>query len=421
MPASATTRSAGRVCATRRVQLDASEAGGEARIGLEQGVVELPGVFDEPALPFDRLDAKLDWKIERRPGAAPNITVRVREASFANADAEGELSATWRTGSGEGMARGGRFPGVLELDGRIGNARAVRTVRYLPLGTPGFGAQLRQPRGARRHDRAGVVPGPRRPLGLSLPRRQVGPRRASSGSRPRSPASSSPTSRARRRRRGRPKPATRLAVAHRRFRRADHRQDALEIRNARARLGGADWTGVRGAIPQLGDHARFEIEGMARGPLADMLRYVNATPVGRWTGRRARQRQRQRQSRPQARARRPARRSGRDQGQGQPRAGRQRRAHDARHAAARRRQGADRFHPERVHRRRRQRARARRRHELRRRFAGRQPALHGPGHGHRRGAAQCRRARSGRAACLSAGRPATARRSPSSAASRSSA
>ena len=118
------------------VQLDAGEAGGEARIGLEQGVVELPGVFDEPALPFDRLDAKLDWKIERRPGAAPNITVRVREASFANPDAEGELSATWRTGSGEGMARGGRFPGVLELDGRIGNARAARTVRYLPLGLP---------------------------------------------------------------------------------------------------------------------------------------------------------------------------------------------------------------------------------------------------------------------------------------------
>ena len=51
------------------VQLDASEAGGEARIGLEQGVVELPGVFDEPALPFDRLDAKLAWKIEPRPGA----------------------------------------------------------------------------------------------------------------------------------------------------------------------------------------------------------------------------------------------------------------------------------------------------------------------------------------------------------------
>jgi uncharacterized protein YhdP len=41
---------------------------------------------------------------------------------------------------------------------------------------------------------------------------------------------------------------------------------------------------VRGAIPQLGDHARFEIEGMARGPLAEMLRFVNATPVGRWTG-----------------------------------------------------------------------------------------------------------------------------------------
>ena len=58
----------------------------------------------------------------------------------------------------------------------------------------------------------------------------------------------------------------------------------LEIRDARAQLGGADWTRVRGTIPQLGDHARFEIEGTARGPLAEMLRYVNATPIGRWTG-----------------------------------------------------------------------------------------------------------------------------------------
>ena len=159
------------------VQLDASEAGGEARIGLEQGVVELPGVFDEPALPFDRLDAKLAWKIEPRPGALPNVTVRVREARFANADAEGELSATWRTGAGEGMARGGRYPGQLELDGRIGSARAVRTVRYLPLGLPDSVRSYVARSVLDGTIERAIVPGSRRPLGLSVSRRQVGPRR----------------------------------------------------------------------------------------------------------------------------------------------------------------------------------------------------------------------------------------------------
>ena len=267
------------------VQLDAGEAGGEARIGLEQGVVELPGVFDEPALPFDRLDAKLDWKIERRPGAAPNITVRVREASFANPDAEGELSATWRTGAGEGMARGGRFPGVLELDGRIGNARAARTVRYLPLGLPdsvrGYvsrsvldgsierasfrvrGDLWDFPFHGGKSGREGEFRVEAKVAGLVfayIPAEAPASRPGEAGN-PNWPSLTDVSGE--------------LIIDKTR----------LEIRNARARLGGADWTGVRGAIPQLGDHARFEIEGMARGPLAEMLRFVNATPVGRWTGR----------------------------------------------------------------------------------------------------------------------------------------
>ena len=61
----------------------------------------------------------------------------------------------------------------------------------------------------------------------------------------------------------------------------------LEIRDAKAHLGGVDWSGVQGRIAELGDHARLDIEGTARGPLAEMLRFVNATPVGRWTGRRS--------------------------------------------------------------------------------------------------------------------------------------
>ncbi len=267
------------------LQLDANESGGEARLGVEQGVLEFPGVFAEPALPFDRLDAKLAWKVESRPGALPHITAQVRDARFANADAEGELSATWRTGSGAGAARGGRFPGELELDGKIVNGRAARTARYLPLGLPDsvrsyvgravLGGTIQSASFRVRGDlwdfpfhnaknnrdsefriaakvddlSFAYVPNEVAGGGLADAAKLVWPAfTAASGE---------------------------LVVD----------RTALEIRDAKAHLAGVAWTHIHGAIPQLGDHARLDIEGTARGPLADMLRYVNATPIGRWIGR----------------------------------------------------------------------------------------------------------------------------------------
>jgi uncharacterized protein (TIGR02099 family) len=267
------------------LQLDANEAGGEARLGVEQGVLEFPGVFAEPALPFDRLDAKLAWKIEARPGALPKITAHVRDARFANADAEGELSATWQTGAGAGSARGGRFPGELELDGKIANAHAVRTARYLPLGLPDSvrnyvgravqGGTIQSasfrvrgdlwdfPFHNAKSNRDGefriaakvddlifaYVPGDSSSPGLADAAKVIWPPfTAASGE---------------------------LVVD----------RTTLEIRDARARLAGVEWTRIHGVIPQLGDHARLDIDGSARGPLSDMLRYVNVTPIGRWIGR----------------------------------------------------------------------------------------------------------------------------------------
>ena len=267
------------------LQLDANEAGGEARLGISQGVLEFPGVFEDPALPFDRLDAKLAWKIETRPGALPKVTARVSEARFANADAEGELSATWQTGSGAGTARGGRFPGDLELDGRIANGRAARTARYLPLGLP---------------DSVRSYVG-RAVLGGTI---------QSASFRVRGDLWDFPFHNAKTNRDGEFRIAAKvddLSFAYvpgepANSARADPAEliwppftaasgelvvdrTALEIRDARARLAGVEWTHIHGTIPQLGDHARLDIEGSARGTLADMLRYVNATPVGRWIGR----------------------------------------------------------------------------------------------------------------------------------------
>jgi len=122
------------------LQLDASDTGGTAQLGLAGGALEFPGVFEEPLLPFDQLAAQLQWTIQPAAagvaGAAPKVVLNVKGANFANADAQGTLEANWATGAGSGVARGGRLPGVLQLDGRIAKGNALRVARYLPLGIP---------------------------------------------------------------------------------------------------------------------------------------------------------------------------------------------------------------------------------------------------------------------------------------------
>ena len=118
------------------VEISATENGGQATIAMRDGAVELPGIFEDAVVPLAELDAKLRWRVEPRAGAEPAVQVQLSVARLSNADAQGELQATWKTGAGEGLARGGRYPGVLELDATLTKGVAARTARYLPLGLP---------------------------------------------------------------------------------------------------------------------------------------------------------------------------------------------------------------------------------------------------------------------------------------------
>ena len=73
--------------------MEATERGGKARVVLDGGALELPGVFEQPLVPFDRFQAQVDWRIEaaRPVGAAasaapPAISVKVGQLQFSNAD-----------------------------------------------------------------------------------------------------------------------------------------------------------------------------------------------------------------------------------------------------------------------------------------------------------------------------------------------
>ena len=262
------------------MQLDASEAGGTAAIEIAGGMLDLPGIFAERELALDRFGAQVAWTIGTRRGEAPaEIAVDVKSATFENADVKGQLSARWKSGRGVGFARGGRFPGELELDGRIADAKATRTVRYLPLGLPDG---VRDYVG--RAVRGGTV--------------------TSAVFKVRGDLADFPFHKSRSAKDGEFRISAQLADLAFAYIPGDAAEAAapawpvltgasgelvigggqLEIRDARARLLGVDFTRIHGRIAELGDNARLELEGNGRGPLAEMLRFVNTTPVGNWTG-----------------------------------------------------------------------------------------------------------------------------------------
>jgi len=286
------------------LQLDATDAGGEARLGIQSGAIELPGVFDDPVLALDQLAAQVTWKIEASPVAAgrgniaasgpaapPKITVQVKDARFANPDAQGEFKASWSTGAGVAAAapgaaassvssKGARYPGRLELEGKLTTAEAARTARYLPLGIPHGTREYVQ-----HAVRGGKITGATFKVKGDLADFPFyNARQASDGefriaakvedvgfafvpSLPASGAEPAYVS---------PWPTLAKVTGDLVFDRA-----SMEIRNARAQSGNIEWTKVQGGIKNL-EHSVLTLDASARGPLAEMLKVVNGSPIGGW-------------------------------------------------------------------------------------------------------------------------------------------
>lgn len=109
------------------LDFDLTEAAGKARLALADGALEFPGVFAEPVLPVQRLSADLAW--QRR---GERWSVNASNVRFANADVQGELQAGWRTADDPAH----RLPGVLDLQGSLSRADGTRVWRYLPQTIP---------------------------------------------------------------------------------------------------------------------------------------------------------------------------------------------------------------------------------------------------------------------------------------------
>jgi uncharacterized protein (TIGR02099 family) len=262
------------------IAFTAHERGGDARLQIADGALEFPGVFEAPKVELQTLAAALQWHIEPAKGAAtpPRVSVTVKDARFANADAQGRFDASWSTGDAQR-----RYPGQLELVGQLARGDAARVARYLPMGLPQRTRdyvthavragrisaatfrvkgdlrdfpfhRLRQPEDGEFH-----IAGQVEDVELAYV-----PGAPASDAAPAVPS---------------PWPALTRVRGELVFDRA-----SMEIRNAHAQVYGVELSRVAGGIRQFGDRATLQIEGQARGPLADMLRYVNSSPVGTLIG-----------------------------------------------------------------------------------------------------------------------------------------
>lgn len=266
------------------ISLNASDKGGDARLSMSGGEVDFPGVFEQSAIPLTQMNATLNWHFEpaKATGLPAGVTLNVKDLKFVNADAQGDLSGSWSTGTGEGFGRGGRYPGLLELNGKFSHAQATSVARYLPLGIPADtrlyvthavksgtvsnmtvrvkGDLWDFPFHGARNLKDGEfrIAGHVEDLNLayvpSLPASGTHPAQESAW------------------------PAFSKVKGELIFDRT-----SMEIRNARASVYGVDISKVQGGIRDLSDKSVLVIDGSARGPLQDMLRYVNASPVGGWT------------------------------------------------------------------------------------------------------------------------------------------
>jgi uncharacterized protein (TIGR02099 family) len=257
------------------LDFEATEAGGQARLELDRGQLEFPGVFDEPRMEFQQFLAEWQWKIQ-----GERIEVRVPQLRFANADLQGQAQGSWRSADPGTSTSKSRFPGVLDLQASLQRADGARVHRYLPREVSAE---------ARRYVREAVVRGrasdvqfrvrgdlwdfPFERAGsgeFSVRAKLAGVELAYVPAHLRAPGEAA-------------WPALEKVDAELRIDRA-----SLRIANARAQVVGQPQlqaSPVEARIDNFMHGARLQVDARIRGPATEALAFVNRSPLGDLTGR----------------------------------------------------------------------------------------------------------------------------------------
>lgn len=249
--------------------LDASEDGGSARLQVQDGEVELPGLFEDPRLPITRLSTQLQWRLPEAKGRTPGqVEVKLRDLQLQTPDLSGEFDALWRRPAGATTA------GFLDLSGRAQRMDATRVARYIPLSLPATRSYLSR----------ALLAGEARGISVRLKgelaefpfdgQRANGQFRVGLQARGVTLAYVPPSDV------GTNWPVLEGVDAELVFERA-----GMQIRNGRARVGGYELAGVNGGIADM-HHARvLALDGTGRGGGPELLGFVRQSPLDEWLGR----------------------------------------------------------------------------------------------------------------------------------------
>ncbi|HUN93738.1 MAG TPA: YhdP family protein [Burkholderiaceae bacterium] len=251
--------------------IDATETGGTLALDSRNATLELPGLFDDPKIPAATLAATVRWK------RGDHLAVSVDGLQFSNPDIDFSLAGSWMQAD--------QGPGVIDLSGRVNRAEVNRTSRYFPR-LPSAAPVQRWLDLALRGGVAGNgtvrLHGDLRDFPFVDPRRgefkiATHVTGASLDYLPQALSTNAPGA-------GAPRamwPAATGIDLDLAFDR-----DRVLITSGQGTIDGVGLNDVHLAIAPLGaPDTRLTLDGEANGPLADMLRYVNTSPVGEWIGR----------------------------------------------------------------------------------------------------------------------------------------
>ena len=110
------------------LKFDFNQKQGHISLALKGGALDFPGIFEKTEVALDQLSGELNWKLD-----GTRISVDLSQLHFQNADAQGDAHIKWQTAE---VPRGGpaalRFPGVLDLQGSLSRGDVAAIPRYLP-------------------------------------------------------------------------------------------------------------------------------------------------------------------------------------------------------------------------------------------------------------------------------------------------
>jgi len=253
------------------LELDASERGGDARLTVHEGEVELPGLFEDPVLPITKLSTLMSWKLpvgNPAGGKTPGeVELRLRDLQLQTPDLTGEFEVLWKRAAGATTA------GFLDLTGKANRAEATRVARYMPVSLPATRSYLsRALLGGEARNISVRLKGELHDFPFDQPR-SAGIFRVAAQAQGVTLAYVPPSDV------GTNWPAMEEVDAELVFERA-----GMQIKNGHAKVLGYELNSVNGGIKDFHHGRTLVLDGNGRGAGTDLLRFVRASPLDEWLG-----------------------------------------------------------------------------------------------------------------------------------------